>query len=216
MTARAVLLPWLAGLGISLGLTACGDDDGAATVPPSSQTNGAGPRASTPADGSPAAADDRPADGGPLAGATLEPLRKEPANDSVALHTDVRAARQKGFERVVFEFRDGKLPGYDIRYVERPVVQDGSGTPVKVRGEAVVLVRMLNALDADLTDDEAPSTYTGPQRLKPDGTDLVVELTRVSGFEGVLSWAIGLRGRVPFKVTELTAPARVVVDFRHE
>ena len=47
-----------------------------------------------------------------------------------------------------FQFRNG-LPGYDVRYVERPVVADGSGDEVAVDGSAVLLIRMEPALDAE-------------------------------------------------------------------
>jgi hypothetical protein len=73
---------------------------------------------------------------------------------------------------------------------------------------------MENALDADLSRPSAPRTYTGPHRLAP-GTPEVVELARTGGFEGVLTWAAGLRDRVDFRVTTLAAPARLVVDFRN-
>ena len=73
---------------------------------------------------------------------------------------------------------------------------------------------MENALDADLSRPGAPPTYNGPQRFRP-GTPEVVELARVGGFERVLTWAAGLQDRVDFRVTALTAPARIVVDFRN-
>jgi len=134
-------------------------------------------------------------------------------NTETALLTGVRAARHEGFDRVVFEFRND-LPGYDVRYVKRPVVQDGSGAEVAVKGGFVVLVRMENALDADLTQESAPLTYKGPNRLSP-GTPEVVELVRTGGFEAVLSWAVGLNDRVDFRVSALRNPARLVVDFRN-
>ena len=67
------------------------------------------------------------------------------------------------------------------------------------------------ALDADLTQESAPATYTGPTRFSPDTAE-VVELVRIGGFEGVLTWAIGVDGRQPFRVTRLEAPARLVID----
>jgi hypothetical protein len=77
-----------------------------------------------------------------------------------------------------------------------------------------VVVQMNNALDADLTKPDAPETYTGPDRFVPD-TAQVLELARVGGFEGVLTWAVGLADRVPFRVTTLPDPPRLVVDFRN-
>ena len=148
-----------------------------------------------------------------MSGASARPVHVPATNETTALLTDVRAARHEGFDRVVFQFRDA-LPGYDIRYVSRPVQQDGSGKVVSITGNYVVQIRMENALDADLTQASAPLTYTGPQRFNP-ATPEVGELARAGGFEGVLTWVAGLQDRVDFRVTTLTAPARLIVDFRN-
>ena len=145
--------------------------------------------------------------------ASTRPVNVPATDKRVALLTAVRAGRHEGFDRVVFQFRRA-LPGYDVRYASRPILQDGSGKAVRLAGNHVVRVRMENALDADLTEPTAPLTYTGPQRFRP-GTPEVVELARVGGFEGVLTWAAGLQDRVDFRVRTLNAPARLVVDFRN-
>ncbi len=127
-----------------------------------------------------------------------------------ALLTDVRAARHPGYDRVVFEFGNG-VPGYDVRYVVRPVRADGSGAEVAVAGGAVLRVRMEPALDADLLRESAPRTYTGPTRFSPS-TAAVVELVRTGGFEAVLTWAAGVDEERPFRVMRLENPARIVID----
>jgi hypothetical protein len=149
----------------------------------------------------------------PMDDASTDPVTVPATNTETALLTDVRAARHEGYDRVVFEFGN-VLPGYDVRYVEKPVHQDGSGLVVPVAGTYVVQVRMENALDADLTQESAPLTYTGPQRLSP-GTPEVVELVRTGGFEAVLTWVVGLNDRVDFRVLTLQGPPRLVVDFRN-
>ena len=148
-----------------------------------------------------------------MAGAGTKPVVVKPTNTETALLTDVRAARHEGYDRVVFEFSNAP-PGYDIRYVERPVKEDASGRVVEVDGEYVVSVRMENALDADLTKESAPRTYKGPTRFAPP-TPEVAELVRTGGFEGVLTWAVGLRDRVDYRATTLDSPPRLVVDFRN-
>ena len=149
----------------------------------------------------------------PMDDASTDPVTVPATNTETALLTDVRAARHEGYDRVVFEFGN-VLPGYDVRYVEKPVHQDGSGLVVPVAGTYVVQVRMENALDADLTQESAPLTYTGPQRFSP-GTPEVVELVRTGGFEAVLTWVVGLNDRVDFRVLTLQGPPRLVVDFRN-
>ena len=147
-----------------------------------------------------------------LEGASTAPSVWQGGSTTTKLLTDVRAAPHAGYDRVVFEFRNG-VPGYDVRYVERPVRADGSGSEVTVAGGAVLRVRMEPALDADLTQESAPPTYTGPTRFSP-GTTAVVELVRTGGFEAVLTWAIGVESEQPFRVTRLESPARIVIDVR--
>ena len=148
-----------------------------------------------------------------MPGASTKPVVVAAKSKVTALLTSVSAARHEGYDRVVFQFRNA-LPGYDVRYVKRPVRQDGSGKAVRVNGTYIVQIRMRNALDADLTKRGAPRTYTGPTRFSPR-TPEVVELVRTGGFEAVLTWAAGLHDRVDFRVIALKAPARLVVDFRN-
>ena len=189
-------------LAAAVQIAACGGDSGgAATTNPPTATPSATATA-TPEDGIDT-----------MAGASTRPVHVPATNKETALLTDVRAARHEGFDRVVFEFRN-TLPGYDVRYVSRPVRQDGSGKIVPIDGTYVVRIRMENALDADLSQASAPLTYTGPQRFTP-GTPEVAELARTGGFEGVLTWVAGLEDRVDFRVSTLDAPPRLIVDFRN-
>lgn len=149
-----------------------------------------------------------------LEGASTEPSIASATGEEVALLTHVRAARHEGYDRVVFEFRN-LAPGYDVRYVQKPVHADGSGAEVAVDGSAVLRVRMEPALDADLNQESAPRTYLGPQRFTPDAA-VVAELVRTGGFEAVLTWAVGVDERRPFKVTRLASPARIVIDISSE
>jgi hypothetical protein len=145
-----------------------------------------------------------------LEGASTEPVVWASAITETALLTDVRAARRPGYDRVVFEFERG-VPGYDVRYADRPIEADGSGDEVSVTGDAVLLVRMEPALDADLSKESAPLTYTGPARFSP-ATAAVAELVRIGGFEAVLAWAIGVDEERPFRVTRVENPARIVIE----
>lgn len=192
----------------SLQLAACGDE----SQPPATTTSTPSTSGTTTPTTTGAT---RPQDGGidTMPGASPNPVHVPAANDETALLTEVRAARHEGFDRVVFEFRNA-LPGYDVRYVSRPVREDGSGRIVQIAGSSVVRIRMENALDADLSQASAPRTYTGPQRFTP-GTPELVELARAGGFEGVLTWVAGLRDPVDFRVSTLAAPPRLMVDFRN-
>lgn len=202
----------LALLPVALTLAACGSSGkqaaatGTATSPTRTSTTTTSTTTATPTTTTGGGIDT-------LAGATTNPVVVKATNQETALLSDVRVARHEGYDRVVFQFRN-TLPGYSVSYVEPPIHEDGSGRPVNVAGNAVVSVRMENALDADLTKSTAPRTYTGPTRFTPT-TPEVAELVRTGGFEGVLTWAIGLRDKVDYRVTTLQSPPRLVVDFRN-
>lgn len=198
------------GLGAAALLTAallgssCGDDGGGPAT--TTTTSAAATARATTAAAPPGGID-------PMPGASTKPVHRPATNRRTALLTAVRAARHEGFDRVVFQFAN-VLPGYDVRYVRRPVTQDGSGKVVRVTGAHVLRVRMENALDADLAKPGAPRTYTGPRRFTP-ATPEVAELVWIGGFEAVLTWAIGVRDRADFRVLALKAPPRLVVDVRN-
>ncbi len=148
-----------------------------------------------------------------LDGASVSPVSTPATADRSYLRA-VRSAPHPGYDRVVFEFQGG-VPGYRVGYVNRPLFEDGSCRPVEVDGSAVLEVRMERAASARVIGDKVSLTYRGPSRLRPAGTTAVVEVVEVGDFEAVIRWAIGSRRLVPFKVTTLTGPSRVVVDLEH-
>jgi hypothetical protein len=147
------------------------------------------------------------------------------------LLTDVRAQDMGTFDRVTFMFRTSicidppctppvnPLPVISrADYVSRPVLADPSGQEVAVAGNAVIRIAMSNASGVDLSVDPPRATYTGPLRLQP-GLPNVVDVVEVGDFEGVLSWAIGIRsGQVMAQaqvVQPQFGPIQVIVDIPH-
>ncbi|MGZ4397420.1 MAG: AMIN-like domain-containing (lipo)protein, partial [Gaiellaceae bacterium] len=151
-----------------------------------------------------------------LAGASTGPVDGQAQIQGTALLERVDLARHEGYDRVVFQFRNG-LPGYRVAYAEAPLHEDGSGKPVPVAGNYFVVVRMEPASGFDLGTGDGKLVYTGPRRLAGSGagTSEVSEIVRTGDFEAVLTWAVGLVDRVDFRVTTLSDPARLVVDFRN-
>jgi hypothetical protein len=45
-------------------------------------------------------------------------------------------------------------------------------------------------------------------------TTVVTEVKAAGDFEAVLTWVVGLRYRVPFRVSVLDGPPRIVIDFQ--
>jgi hypothetical protein len=131
-----------------------------------------------------------------------------------ALLADVRVAGHGGFDRVTFEFRDGDVPGYRVRFVDPPITEDASGNEVEVDGAAFLEIIMTPASGVDLSGETYEETYTGPARIGPSDTASIAELVRTGDFEAVLTWHLGLGAEAPFAVGTLQDPPRLVIDVR--
>lgn len=120
--------------------------------------------------------------------------------------THVRAASQQEFDRVVFQFEGGR-PGYRIEYVQPPILADASGLPVQITGAAFLRARFSPAA----AHNESGQLTFDKRELTPNLRSML-ELELTGDFEAVLTWVIGLRQAVDFKVTELENPTRIVID----
>ena len=197
----------VAGLAASL-LAACGGGgESTPTMTPGQATTTAPDTATT----EPTTTEPAPAPPGPPFG--TEPVSGPAVPGGTALLTNVRLGRHEGFDRVVFEFRPGASPGYQVRYVQSPIVEDGSGKRVAVAGDAYLSIRMEPASGFDL-EGTSGQVYTGPVRIGGSGagTTVVLEVVRTGDFEAVLTWVAGLEDRAPFRVLRLAGPPRIVVD----
>jgi len=121
----------------------------------------------------------------------------------------IRAAHQDTVDRVVFEFTE-QVPGYKISYQNKPIMNT-AGKEVTLPGSAALVVRFEQA--SGFNQDTAKPTYTGPTQIQPSGTRAVEGLAQVEDFEAVLSWAVGVNAEIPFRVSTLTSPPRLVIDF---
>ena len=195
-----------------LALAACGDDT---TTSGGTTTGGGGDDATTATE---AGGDDSTTtvEGiDPLTDADTDAKSGESTVDNTGLLTDVRIARHEGYDRIVFEFRGDGLPGWNVEYVDPPIIEDASGDVVEIEGDAFIQVRMFPASGFDM--EAVVESYTGPDQL--DGADfgmsVVQEVERTGDFEAVLNWTIGLSDEVDFRVLTLSGPGRLVIDVRN-
>jgi len=144
---------------------------------------------------------------GPATGGSTTPVSIAPTQPAAHL-VAVRAARQDTVDRVVFEFAD-RVPGYRVSYVQKPI-RGTSGQEVPLSENFVLEFHMQQA--SGFNQDTGQPTYTGPKQLQPAGTRAVGELKQVEDFEAVLTWAAGLKAKVPFRVSTLASPPRLVID----
>jgi hypothetical protein len=185
-----------------LALAGCGDSSSSESAPPPASGTTTAPAPTTTAETTDS-----------LAGAGTDVVVGSSTAKGTSLLDRVAVGHHEGYDRVVFQFRDEGLPGYRVEYVPPPLKEDGSGNPVDVAGSAFVVVRMEPASGFDLNTGEGELVYKGPKRLP--GTGVVKEVVRTGDFEAVLSWAIGLADKVPFRVTTAAGPSRLIVDFKN-
>ena len=106
----------------------------------------------------------------------------------------------------------GPVPGYDVRYVDKPVTEDPSNRTIAVLGDRVLRIRLDPASGVDLTSSTAQPSYEGSNRLAGPG-QVIVEAVRLGDFESILQWGLGIKtGTHAFGVSTLTKPSRLVVD----
>jgi hypothetical protein len=121
----------------------------------------------------------------------------------------IRAGRHARFDRVVFEFSGGAVPGYHIEYVDRPVRACGSGDTVRVSGDRWLSVRLTPAQAH--TDAGEPTIKYRERRLR---FPVLKELQSTCDFEGEVEWVLGVSSPNRYRVMELSNPARLVIDIK--
>lgn len=205
ITAAALLLTACNGAG-----DAGGADDPATTTtnPPLTVTSTAAPArdaTTTAVTSAPSEPTDRPL-GTP---APTSQERQPQWVDPAPLLTGIRVGEHETFTRVVYDFIGEGEPGWYTGYLDQPY-QQGSGHDVDVDGEAFLKI--------DLTGTTYPFEHeheglaTGPY----PGTGVVREVVNTGTFEGHTLTYLGLEAELPYSVTVLHDPLRVVVDIQHK
>ncbi len=133
-----------------------------------------------------------------------------PASGADEVLHAVRVGRHQGFDRLVFEFKEGRIPGHHIEYVDQPVRECGSGRPVEVPGDARLMVRLLSTQ----AHTEGGENTVG-DRERQYNLRVIRELELICDAEGVVEWVLGVSGPNGYRAFELNAPSRLVVDLRH-
>jgi hypothetical protein len=144
-------------------------------------------------------------------GAGTGPVQQA-ASAGTAYLTGVSVTRSDCADRVTFTFAT-RVPGYRVEY--RPAAEaqteDASGRHVPIAGSVFLVVRLADARTARAgSDGSLTQTYSGPRRVRGEGSHHTREAVKTGDFEAVVTWAIGLDGKRPFAVS--TSGRWLVVD----
>jgi hypothetical protein len=127
--------------------------------------------------------------------------------------TDVSPEAGNCSDTVTFEFeKQAPGPGFDVSYQPGSTakIEDGSGNPIAVAGNAFLVVKLTPAMTAKIEGDHVTKTYTGPRRLTVGDDSVVRDVVKTGDFEGVVTWAIGLDQ--PRRFTTEASDSQLVVE----
>ena len=142
----------------------------------------------------------------------------EPATRVIAVALNIRpndsaAAHFAGFDRVVYEF-EGPFPNYRIEYLNGRLYDTEAGRQ-HIRQAGNVFLQITFFMIP--TGDEQLK-FTDAKNFVPRGRLIMPSLQSVKDkilFEGLYDFLMGVSSRKPYRVTELSNPSRLVIDFKH-
>jgi hypothetical protein len=155
----------------------------------------------------------------PYCGITWGSLEKSSSDGSGFLE-NVRAGQHDCFDRLVLDvYGNPSFHSYTVRYVDQ-VTSDPSGKPVPLRGGAFLQIGLW-------APDHTPNgtlTYVpaNPRELvNVSGFRTFRQVAWAGSFEGSSNIGLGVRARLPFRVTTLTGipntptGTRLIIDVAH-
>ena len=119
----------------------------------------------------------------------------------------VRAGEQACFDRLVIQLGTGQKPGYRVEYVAR-IIQDPSGKVIPVRGGAKLHITVLAPVRAGFP-------ISSRHIVNVTGFRTFRQVVGAGSFEGITSFGLGVRAKLPFRVFILNGPGarhRLVID----
>jgi hypothetical protein len=137
--------------------------------------------------------------------------KKMPPRVNAVVLRKVRASRQAGYDRVVFEFDGDGVPDYWVEYKRPPFYQGETERTVKVAGRAFISVTFRPAVGHDIDTGQRLIEEPGdPVRLT-----VLRDLQNIEDHGGDVTYVLGLTARKPFRAQLLSNPARVALDIKY-
>ena len=150
-------------------------------------------------------------DEGKLNAWTTGKVQRKHENETIAESLcRIRVAKQKGFDRVVFEFDKGK-PKYVIQYLPSNIYSSDAGDEeIKISGNVFMQISIYGMPQMEDLPCKSQSYEKGKLNLRA-----VRQIKEEVWFEGIRDFLIGVKAKKPFRIQELANPSRLVIDFKH-
>lgn len=143
-------------------------------------------------------------------------LPKSSSGDPVVTPiTDVRAGRHACFDRMVVDVA-GPLQAFEVRYVRS--VRNIAGESVRLRGGAKLRISVWAPTYDVFTGTPVYQPAKPARIVSVDGFRTFRQVRFVDSFEGISTFGLGVRGRLPMRAFVLNGPgdgSRLVVDVAH-
>jgi len=138
--------------------------------------------------------------------------RPDEPDDRTTLLTDLRAAAQDGFDRVVIELDGASEPQFRVAPLGSVPVLDEAGIPIE--GDRYLEITVS---PASLFDGNGDRSYEGPLRTPVAGDGVVEEAVLVPSADAdELRVVVGLQREAGFAVAVIPDPVRLVIDVIHD
>ncbi len=123
----------------------------------------------------------------------------------------VRVAKNKGFDRIVYEFAEGK-PDYIIQYLPSNIYSSEAGDEkIKIAGKRFLQISLY--ISSSYGEDMPCELEDAPEgKLK---FPTIMQVEDAGWFEGIRDYIIGVSAKKSFRVQELSNPSRLVIDLKH-
>jgi hypothetical protein len=128
---------------------------------------------------------------------------------------NARTGQHLCYDRFVVDLKGSSAAGYDVGYVTNVVTQ-GQGAVIPLAGGAKLsVVVRAPAYDPNTGKSTYPAVGAKLPGVNLTGYRTFRDAKFGGSFEGYTTFGLGVRAKLPFRVTRLSSPGRVVVDVAH-
>jgi hypothetical protein len=125
----------------------------------------------------------------------------------LALIDAVRTGTHTGYDRITFEFKNGRTGSITITpQANTKFVRDAKGDTVTLAGTSGLLIKITGA--------DNHTAFSGSTDIKTANYPGILEVREVGDNEGTVQWGVGLSSSACYHATILTSPTRLVIDLQ--